>query len=185
MIDTAFEKARALDVAQKTSDACASTEASASLTAIGNTSEIPWTHSVSAVSHRASTCFFCGSQVRHNRKKCPARDAVCYKCQKGGHYSKVCKRDQQKAPSRTVSASVFQPIVCAIQQVPDCLSFAVTEAVVGDIKLSVLTDPGSLLSYVNEGTAKTLCLSTHKSSTLKLSMAVDSPQGTISRHCFV
>ena len=48
----------------------------------------------------------------------------------------------------------------------------------------MLIDPGSSLSYVNESTAKTLCLSTHKSS-LKVSMAVDTLQGTINRHCFV
>ena len=39
----------------------------------------------------------------------------------------------------------------------------------------------SSLCYVNECTVKTLCLSTHKPS-LKVSMAVDSLQGTISRH---
>ena len=137
-INTAFEKARALDVAQKNSDSYASTKASASITASDNISEIPSTHSVSAVSNRAFTCFFCGSQVRHDRKKCPARDAVCYKCQKVGHYAKVCKGAQQKVPSGAVSASVFHPALCAIQQAQECLSFAVTEAVVGDKQLSVL-----------------------------------------------
>jgi len=79
-IDTAFEKACALYVAQKNSDGYASTKASASLTAIENTSEIPSTYLVSAVSNCASACFFYGSQVRHNRKKCPERDTIWYKC---------------------------------------------------------------------------------------------------------
>ena len=183
-IDTAFEKASALDVDQNNSDVYASTEASASLTAIDNTSEIPSTHSVTAVSNRASAYFFCGSQVLHICKKCRGGDAVYYKCPKVGHYSKVCKGGQQKAPSRTVSVSVFHPTLCAIEQAPDCLSFAVTEAVVGDKQLSVLIDLSSSLSYVHVCTVKTLLLSTHKSS-LKVAMAVDSLQGTISRHCFV
>ena len=138
---------------------------------------------MSAVPNRVSACFFCSSQVRHHRK-CTARDAVCCKCQNVGHYSKVYKRGHQKAPSATVSTSAFHPTLHATQQAPDCLSFAVTEAIVGDKQLSVLIDPRSSLSYVNESTAKILCLSTHKSS-LKVSMVVDPLQGTISRHCFV
>ena len=42
---------------------------------------------------------------------------------------------------------------------------------------------GEFTNYVNDCTVKTLCLSTHKSS-LKVSMAVDSLQGSF-RHCCV
>lgn len=35
-------------------------------------------------------CFFCGNS-RHPRSKCPARDATCSKCQKKGHFQKVCR----------------------------------------------------------------------------------------------
>ena len=35
-------------------------------------------------------CFFCGN-ARHPRAKCPARDAICNKCQKKGHFAKVCR----------------------------------------------------------------------------------------------
>jgi len=58
------------------------------------------------------------------------------------------------------------------------------EALVSNKQLSVLIDLVSSLSYVIERTAKTLCLSIHKSS-LKVSVAVYSLQGTISRHCIV
>ena len=39
----------------------------------------------------ADTCSRCGSSSRHDRAHCPARDAVCRKCQKRGHYQKVCR----------------------------------------------------------------------------------------------
>ena len=35
-------------------------------------------------------CCFCGNCC-HPRLKCPARDAVCNKCGRQGHFSKVCK----------------------------------------------------------------------------------------------
>lgn len=38
-----------------------------------------------------SKCFFFGLR-RHPRSECPAREAVCHKCQKKGHFGKVCRR---------------------------------------------------------------------------------------------
>ena len=36
-------------------------------------------------------CGRCGKSPDHSREKCPARDAVCRKCDKKGHYAVVCK----------------------------------------------------------------------------------------------
>ena len=33
---------------------------------------------------------FCG-QNRHPRKNCPAREAFCNKCEKKGHFAKICQ----------------------------------------------------------------------------------------------
>ena len=35
-------------------------------------------------------CYFCGNW-RHARSICPAREAVCRKCSKKGHWAKVCR----------------------------------------------------------------------------------------------
>ena len=50
------------------------------------------------------SCYFCGNN-RHPRSKCPAKDATCDKCQRKGHYAKVC---QSKAASK-VSAAMHSP----------------------------------------------------------------------------
>ena len=37
------------------------------------------------------TCQRCGKSPSHARNSCPAKDAVCRKCTKKGHFAKVCK----------------------------------------------------------------------------------------------
>ena len=56
------------------------------------------------------SCYFCGNN-RHPRSKCPAKDGTCAKCQKKGHYAKVC---QSKAASK-VSAAMHSPIIATTQ----------------------------------------------------------------------
>jgi len=46
-------------------------------------------------------CYYCGNK-RHPRFKCPARDRVCYKCKKKGHFSSVCL-SESKNPAPTVT----------------------------------------------------------------------------------
>jgi len=38
----------------------------------------------------SATCFRCG-QASHSRMQCPARDQVCHRCKKKGHFQKLCK----------------------------------------------------------------------------------------------
>ncbi|XP_066963203.1 uncharacterized protein [Macrobrachium rosenbergii] len=47
-------------------------------------------------------CFFCGYR-RHPRKKCPAKEVNCRKCNKLGHFAKVCLRTISMAASHYVS----------------------------------------------------------------------------------
>ena len=39
----------------------------------------------------ADTCSRCGLSSHNDRAQCPARDAVCRKCRKRGHYQRVCR----------------------------------------------------------------------------------------------
>ena len=38
-----------------------------------------------------TTCSRCGKSPPHDRQQCPARDAVCHKCAKRGHFQSVCR----------------------------------------------------------------------------------------------
>jgi len=73
--------------------------------------------------------------------------------------------------------------VCSVQGAPECLSFAVTNVILGKRCLSTLIDPGSLLNLVNEDTTKTLHLPIYPSSH-NVSMAVGSLKGSVLGHCF-
>ncbi|CAB3981208.1 Transposon Ty3-G Gag-Pol poly [Paramuricea clavata] len=37
------------------------------------------------------SCFRCGKKQFHSREKCPARNSMCNKCSKVGHWAKVCR----------------------------------------------------------------------------------------------
>ena len=48
-------------------------------------------------------CYFCGFN-KHPRHKCPAKDTICGKCQKKGHYARVC-RGNPKTSSQVMAAT--------------------------------------------------------------------------------
>ena len=50
------------------------------------------------------TCSRCGKYPPHDRQHCTARDAVCHKCGKRGHFQSVC-RNRSSVPVRGVQAS--------------------------------------------------------------------------------
>ena len=160
-MDKAFQKARALDIAQKNAESYVMCESDASVAATTqrtldgpDCSKEPDCVASAVDSSRA--CFFCGSKQKHSRKFCPARSATCHKCLKIGHYARVCKGVARKALQD--DSACFPPATCAIQQAPQCLRFAVVDVCVRGERLSALVDPGSSLSYLNDETAKALHL---------------------------
>ena len=54
-------------------------------------------------------CFFCGKK-KQPRSRCPARGVECYKCQKKGHFAKVCRSITSSAVevSESLETSVVQ-----------------------------------------------------------------------------
>ena len=181
-IDSAFDKARALDVAQRNSESYVSSRISASTTTSPQTVAcVERQGDATFAVYKNKACFICGSEKRHDRKKCPALSAVCYKSQKSGLFANVCRSSSSTATTGT-SACASSPALCSVQGAPECLSFAVTTVIVGKRCLSALIDPGGSLSFMNEESAKTLhlpiCPSSHN-----VSMAVGSLKGSVLGHC--
>ncbi|UYV61752.1 K02A2.6-like [Cordylochernes scorpioides] len=53
-------------------------------------------------SNEKRKCFRCGYYQGHSKEQCPAKDAICNKCRKKGHFAKVChtKTVQEVSSSR-------------------------------------------------------------------------------------
>ena len=115
-LQTAFDQARALDTAQKTSETYNSNcPASAAV----STSPVPEEYNNEdetgeryVASLRTAKCFFRGNRP-HSRSICPGREAVCNKCKKKGHYQRVCRssasvnNDSKQSAYITLAASKY------------------------------------------------------------------------------
>ena len=113
-LQTAFDQANALDLAQKNSEAYKMPEMPATAAvSYPLTDEVVGAHALDSDSLAATLtskkCYFCGDNL-HNRRSCPARNSNCNNCGKKGHYARVCK---SKAPAIT-TASMFTPTLCSI-----------------------------------------------------------------------
>ena len=46
---------------------------------------------------RRHSCYCCGAKPAHPKSECPAKDAMCYRCGKRGHFQKCCKSKMSKS----------------------------------------------------------------------------------------
>ena len=119
-LSSMFSQARALDSAQKSSESYMSggiplpTAATVALLSAIDTEDTPeeGTSHAAAVVVARSKCFFCGNG-KHARQRCPARDAVCRRCSKKGHFAKVC-RSNPATPGRDGIISATFPTLAAV-----------------------------------------------------------------------
>ena len=64
-------------------------------------SRIPGTQT-NPPSQRAKICGRCGKPGPHSQLQCPARDSICHKCGKIGHFKSVCRSVAAQSSIRTV-----------------------------------------------------------------------------------
>ena len=65
-------------------------------------------------------CSWCGFTPRHDRSQCPARNAVCRKCKKRGHFQKVCRfQPQSQADVGVVEEGTDVPFLGAVSREGD------------------------------------------------------------------
>eukprot|EP00106_Octopus_bimaculoides_P007654 XP_014775096.1 PREDICTED: uncharacterized protein LOC106872576 [Octopus bimaculoides] len=121
-LNTAYDQARLLDVAQQSSSVfsnseCANFSPTAPIVAKPiDSPKLEEEHSAVIQKGKPSQCWFCGYS-RHLQSCCPVQKAVCHKCQKIGHFGKLCRsnvttvthEDDKYDLRLTVSASVGSP----------------------------------------------------------------------------
>ena len=159
-LETAYEDARTLEMAEKQSLSYRSDVVAA---AAKNPESLPdedpanLLDVTAAVRTSEEKCYFCGYK-RHPRNKCPAREATCRKCGKAGHFAKVCKLGEK--PHKTAMAIISSsenPRLATISAVSpiDSLKKAQISVTVHNLQLKALVDTGSSDSYINASIAKT------------------------------
>ena len=188
-LDKAFDKARSLDMAEKQSQSYTInhplTAATKTLNKLDLDKEETDQSGTVAAGISEQKCYFCGYK-RHPRSKCPARDASCKRCNKLGHFAKVCKSGGSKTLG-AVQEDEKNSLLFASSSAASgtkSLSKAKVSVCINNTDLSALIDTGSTDSYIDYELAKRLGLKIRVSSTT-INMASMSLTGDTQGHCFV
>ena len=117
---------------------------------------------LAAIEPEAPACFFCGNS-KHPRSRCPARDVICLKCQKKGHFSKVCRG---KAVNKNkVSAAAWSPTTATVPEgTPTSLQKSSATIDIEGIHVKALFDSGSSESFIHPSLVEKVALTVHPSS---------------------
>lgn len=178
-LDLAFNQARSLEMAQKQSasysgfdDSFTAAQTKADLTNSFETAEAGNKGQLCATN--IAKCYFCG-QRRHSRNQCPAKDAICRKCNKTGHFAKVC---------RSSTTAVMPTLAVISAAAPSSLNKTVIPVYVNDTKVDGLVDSGSTDSFVSGLVVNRLNIKTFNSQKV-VGMASSSLKTTITRRVAV
>ena len=187
-LNSMFTQARSLHTAQKSSETYvtpdpppfhAAATTSSHISQSGDDSESV----ITAVT--GAKCYFCGYS-RHPRHKCPAKDATCKKCQKKGHFAKVCRSNpagDQLEHSRA-TASAYPTLATVPSSTPPTLLKSSTEIVINGVSARALVDSCSSESFIHPHLAETLNLRKY-SSPKSISMAQSTLSAETLGHCIV
>ena len=89
-------------------------------------------------------CYFCGNN-RHPPRTCPAQETVCHKCQKQGHFAKVCNTNRSLAVTKS-----DDKLAMITAGALNSLSYAIRKVEINEQSFSALTDTGSSENFINK-----------------------------------
>ena len=186
-LKTAFDQARAFELAMRSSETYTATQPSVN-SAVPTYSDIPPSltelpeASTVAAMEVENSCFFCGN-ARHPRSKCPARDVTCLKCQKKGHFAKVC-RGKPANPRGRISAAAWSPSLVTVPTILTSLSKSSATVCINGLQVKALFDSGSSESFIHPSIVKEAALTVRPSSST-VSMATLASSVKICGTCIV
>ncbi|XP_048582652.1 uncharacterized protein LOC125561897 [Nematostella vectensis] len=174
-LKTMFDQARALESAMRSSESYGAPQipinAALPCNSTSLSAEQPDESTVATMKLDKATCFFCGNK-KHPRPKCPALEAICNKCQKKGHFAKVCKG--KAVPKERVSAATWSPILATLTaNPPKSLSKSCGVVNIQGLQVKALFDSGSSESYIHPSLVEQASLTVQPSSST-VSMATSS-----------
>ncbi|UYV84877.1 hypothetical protein LAZ67_X003845 [Cordylochernes scorpioides] len=69
-------------------------------------------------SYEKRKCFRCGYYQGHSKEQCPAKDAICNKCRKKGHFAKGVKDSEEEPKGDVVKDSEAKPKGAGVRELP-------------------------------------------------------------------
>ena len=109
-------------------------------------------------------CFFC-ARAYHERKYCPAINSTCFSCGKIGHFSRVC-RSNNDSGKRLKSTNQSATLSLAPRTSMPCPGNLLRSAILVNLNgknLTALIDSGSSESCINSKVSKDLKLKVYPS----------------------
>ncbi len=187
-LKTMFDQARALDSAMRSSESYSIPQPfNAAAVAVSPETTSPESSQsdpnllASTLTTSSPKCFFCGN-AKHPRAKCPARDAVCNRCQKKGHFAKVCRGKPSKPGD--VSAALWSPTLASVGAPEGLKGSSATVVVNSGWNVKALFDSGSSESYIHPSLVQAADISVNPSSRT-VSMAASALHTKIEGFCTV
>ena len=184
-LDDMYNKARAYESAQKHSENYITPYSpfyvNTASTNIDPSNNQNTESTVSAVS--SELCYFCGNK-RHPRIKCPAKEVFCNRCNKKGHFAKVCRSARSESTSTSDSTN-FTPTLASIAAPSgNGLEKSKCPVVIQNNRVQALIDSGSTDSFISQLLVEQLSLDVKKSE-VQVHMASTSLCSQILGVCFV
>ena len=105
----------------------------------------------SSAQQRQQKCTRCGKTPSHSRQQCPARDAICHRCHKKGHYQSMCRT----IPRQVQTITSEEQFLGEITDSNGCNIWNVTVLLNGNA-VEFKLDTGADVSVIPEETYKTL-----------------------------
>ena len=150
-LDDAFQQGRSLDIAQKNSEEYVQPRFANAISETLHTDDTSLKYTSAAVqqSSQKQSCYFCGNP-RHPRYICPAKDAICSKCQRKGHFCQSKKSITAAVHPDNNSHQLESPTLATISAgTLSALSQAIKDVTINGNNIASLIDTGSTESFIS------------------------------------